>query len=64
MRIFLLGDSFTDNVYPDLLERIKSGYTKDTDHNGYYTKDRELSDRIEQAIRESKPDIKTISFFK
>jgi hypothetical protein len=53
------GNFYCAVIFNTILE-----YTKDGDHDGYYTKDRELSDRIEQAIRESKPNIRSISFFK
>ena len=53
------GNFYCAVIFNTILE-----YTKDADHDGYYTKDRELSDRIEQTIRESKPDIMSIPFCK
>ena len=49
------------NFYCAVILNAVLEYTKDTDHNGYYTKDRELWDRTVQAIKESKPDIKDVS---
>ena len=46
------GNFYCAVIFNTILE-----YTKDADHDGYYTKDRELSNKIEQAILESKPDI-------
>lgn len=48
------------NFYCALIFNTVLEYTKDIDHDGYYTKDRELWNTIVQAIKNAKPDIKDI----